>query len=170
MRPPIVIILLTALALPSGHASASPPIAISAEELQTLHTQAAQGDPGAQTSLGFLYAKGLGLPQDYAKARGWFEKAAAQGEPEAQYNLGFLYHKGQGVPRDDVKARQWWEKAAAQGYAWAQNTLGVLYRDGFGVPRDYATARQWFEKSAVQGVNDHLKFPLVRSSEIPPSR
>ena len=150
MRALSVITLLAALFLPSGHASASPPIDISAEELQTLE-QAAQGDAEAQDSLGVLYAKGLGVPQNYAKARQWFEKAAVQGDAEAQYNLGFLYHKGQGVPRDDVKARQWWEKAAAQGYAWAQNNLGMLYRDGLGVPQDYAKARQWFEKAAAQG-------------------
>ena len=137
MRALFVIILLAALFLPSGHASASPPIDISAEELQT---QATQGSADAQTALGEMYAQGRGVPQDYAKARQWFEKAAIQGHAEAQYNLGLLYAQGHSVPQDYVKARQWWEKAAAQGYARAQNNLGTLYTQGQGVPQDYGKA------------------------------
>ena len=57
------------------------------------------------------------VPQDYAKAREWFEKAAAAGNVGAMTNLGFLYEKGWGVPQDYVKARDWYEKAAAGGDA-----------------------------------------------------
>jgi TPR repeat protein len=106
MRALSVMILLVALILPSGHASASPPIDISAEELQTLHTHAAQGDADAQNNLGTLYEKGQGVSQDYTKARQWFEKAAAQGSVAAQNNLGVLYASGQGVPQDYATARQ----------------------------------------------------------------
>ena len=38
---------------------------------------AEQGDAQAQLHLGLLYATGDGVPQDYAKARQWYEKAAA---------------------------------------------------------------------------------------------
>ena len=136
----------------SGHAPASPPIDISAEDLQSLHTQAAQGDARAQVYLGALYAEGLGVPQDFAIAREWYEKAAAQGNAMAQYNLGVLYDKGQAVQQDYAKARQWYEQAAAQGHAMAQHNLGALYRYGYGVPQDYATAREWYEKAAAQGL------------------
>jgi uncharacterized protein len=139
MRPLIVIIFLAALILPSGYTSGSPPIDISAEDLQRLQTQAAQGDAQAQTNLGLLYAEGRGVPQDYMMARQWWEKAAAQGFASAQYNLGLLYADGQGVPQDYMMARQWWEKAAAQGFARAQTSLGMLYHNGLGVPRDPAT-------------------------------
>jgi TPR repeat protein len=54
----------------------------------------------------------LGMPQDYATARGWYEKAAAQGYAPAQTNLGVLYHNGQGVPQDYVQAYMWWSVAA----------------------------------------------------------
>ena len=99
MRVLSVIILLAALVLPSGHASASPPINISAEDLQTLQTQAAQGDVTAQYNLGVLYAGGVGVPQYYVKTRQWWEQAAAQGYAQGQVNLGLLYAKGQGVPQ-----------------------------------------------------------------------
>ncbi len=136
----------------SGSATASPPIDISAEELQSLQTQAAQGDAGAQVSLGRLYDKGKSLPQDYATARGWYEKAAAQGYAWAQNNLGALYYKGQGVPQDYAQAAYWYEKSAAQENAVAQNNLGLMYYNGQGVPKDYTKARRWWEQAAAQGI------------------
>jgi uncharacterized protein len=66
------------------------------------------------------------LPQDYATARGWYEKAAAQGNAWAQAQLGQLYAVGRGVPQDYATARGWYEKAAAQGNAWAQAQLALL--------------------------------------------
>ncbi len=134
-----------------GHAPASPPIDISAEDLQTLHTRAAQGFADAQTNLGVLYYMGQGVPRDYTKAREWFEKAAAQGYAMSQTALGMLYEKGRGLPQDYAMARQWYEKAAMQGYEMAQYNLGWLYHNGRGVPQNYAKARQWIEKSAAQG-------------------
>jgi len=47
MRVLFVTTMLVALVLPSRHASGSPPIDISAEDLQTLQTQAAQGNTEA---------------------------------------------------------------------------------------------------------------------------
>ena len=112
-----------------------------------MHTRAAQGNAMAQVSLGALYHNGQGMPQDYGKARQWYEKAAEQGNAMAQHNIGLLYEKGLGVSQDYGKARQWYEKAAAQGDATAQSNLGVLYDKG----QDYTMARQWYEQAAAQG-------------------
>jgi len=38
-----------------------------------------KGDGLAQFSMGFIYERGLGLPQDYARAYMWFSLAATQG-------------------------------------------------------------------------------------------
>jgi len=81
MRALSVIILLAALVLPSGHASASPPIDISEKDLQTLHTQAEQGDVKAQVDLGWMYLNGQGVPQDYVRASMWLNLAAASTDP-----------------------------------------------------------------------------------------
>ena len=51
---------------------------------------AEQGQAEAQYTLGFMYAKGEGVPQDYAEAMKWFRKAAEQGHAEAQHNLGVM--------------------------------------------------------------------------------
>jgi TPR repeat protein len=134
-----------------GHAPASPPIDISAEDLQTLHTQAAQGYARAQYMIGTRYTLGWGVPQDHAKARQWYEQAATQGDAWAQFRLGLLYEHGRGVLQDYTRARQWYEQAAPQGDGFAQDLLGTLYLNGQGVPQDYAKARQWYEKAAAQG-------------------
>jgi TIR domain/Sel1 repeat len=124
-------------------------------------TGAKLGDPGSMKNLGRFYAYGHGVPQDYAKAREWYEKAAAETaidvsdyHAQAMYSLGVLYHNGSGVPQDYAKAREWYEKAAAKGDAYAMANLGVLYHNGSGVPQDYAKAREWYEKAAAK---DHAQ-------------
>ncbi len=68
---------------------------------------AEQGEPSAQTYLGFLFETGRGVPQNYTEAAMWYRRAAEQGDSLAQYSLGLLYDKGQGVPRDIVEANKW---------------------------------------------------------------
>jgi TPR repeat protein len=118
---------------------------------------AAQGNAEAQNNLGFLYAKGSGVPEDYIQAEKWYEKAAAQGNAEAQNRLGVLYDMGQGVPQNYAKARQWYEKAAAQGDAWAPLSLGLLYRDGHGVQGSLVRAYMWFSIAAARSTDDAHK-------------
>ena len=121
----------------------------------SVSTLQSEQDANTQNSRGVMYQTGQGVPQDYAQARQWYEKAAAQGEAHAQSNLGLLYANGLGVPRDYAQARQWYEKAVAQGHEQAQADLGWLYASGgYGVPQDYAQARQWYEKAAAQGNAD----------------
>ena len=74
-----------------------------------------QGNASAQFNLGVMYAKGEGVPQDYAEAVKWFRLAADQGDAMAQFNLGVMYAKGQGVPQDYVLAHMWFNLSAAQG-------------------------------------------------------
>ena len=69
------------------------------------------------TWLGFVYVKGWGVPQDYVKAREWFERAPPAATPLRCFDLGVLYENGYGVPQDYAKARQWYEKAFAGGDA-----------------------------------------------------
>src|SRR5437016_449937 len=113
--------------------------------------RADSGDADAQVNLGLLYAKGEGVPQDFAQALQWWQKAAAQGDAQAQVNLGLLYAKGEGVPQNFAQARQWYEKAATQGNAQAQVNLGEMYARSEGVPQDYDKAMEWIQKAAAQG-------------------
>jgi uncharacterized protein len=71
------------------------------------------GNPDAQAYMGYLYAIGRGVPQNYTQAAIWYRRAAEQGHPAAQYQLGLLYDKGHGVPEDVVEAEKWLILAAA---------------------------------------------------------
>ena len=44
-----------------------------------------------------MYAYGVGVEQDYAKAAAWYERASEQGNADAQNNLGVMYAEGKGV-------------------------------------------------------------------------
>jgi uncharacterized protein len=129
MRALSVITLLAALVFTSGHASPSPAINISAEELQTLRTWAAQGNALAQYKLGQLYQFALGVSQNYAEATKWYEKAAARGDADAQFSLGLMYAIGDGVRQDDVRAYMWWSLAAAHSTGHKQKSIATQ-RDG----------------------------------------
>lgn len=73
---------------------------------------AESGDPAAQTLVGEIYEKGLGLAPDYGAAAHWYRKAAESGNSRAQINLGFLYEKGLGVPKDPATALSWYRRAS----------------------------------------------------------
>jgi TPR repeat protein len=74
---------------------------------------AEQGQPAAQTYLGYMFETGRGVPQNYTEAAMWYRRAAEQGDSLAQYSLGLLYDRGQGVPRDIVEASKWLNLATA---------------------------------------------------------
>jgi len=78
-----------------------------------LSALAAEGDPRAETYLGYMYAHGRGVPQDLDAAAHWMRLAAEQDTPAAQFFLGLMYDKGEGVPRDFVLAHAWLNLAAA---------------------------------------------------------
>lgn len=107
----------------------------------------ASGNTEGQVYAGEAYLKGVGVTQDYNRARQWYENAAAKGDATASNVLGLLYFNGQGGPQDEAQARSLFEKAAAAGRADA------MYNFGFALQRaqDYAQARQWFEKAAAAG-------------------
>ncbi len=73
---------------------------------------AQQGKPNAETYVGEIFEKGLGVPPDYQAAASWYQRAADQGFSRAQINLGSLYERGLGVPKDTAQALAWYRKAA----------------------------------------------------------
>lgn len=80
--------------------------------LQTLLPQARGGDPVAQTYVGEIFERGLGLPgPDYAAAAEWYRKAAEAGHRPAQTALGSLYERGLGVRPDKAAALDWYRRA-----------------------------------------------------------
>lgn len=87
---------------------------------------AAGGDPEAQTNVGEIYERGMGVDPNYELAAQWYQKAADKGYSRGIFNLGTLYEQGRGVPQDSLKALN-------------------LYRQAWGIPEDsliYASAAQ----------------------------
>ena len=80
--------------------------------LQTWLPLAKEGNPEAQTYLGEIYEKGLGVPAQYDLALEWYRKAADQGFSRAQLNIGALYENGLGVPQDKAQAVAWYRRAS----------------------------------------------------------
>lgn len=89
--------------------------------------QAAEsGDVEAQTNVGEIYERGMGVAPDYQAAAKWYQRAADKNYARALFNLGTMYEQGLGVPQDGLKALN-------------------LYRQAWGVPEDniiYASAAQ----------------------------
>jgi hypothetical protein len=121
------------------------------EEAKARRILAEHGDAKAQYQLAGMYYRGKGVPQDYAEALRWYQKAADQGNAEGEYGLAFMYREGNGVPRDYTFALGRCRQAAEQGYAKAQYALGNTYFEGKELPQDYAEADRWYRKAADQG-------------------
>ena len=110
------------------------------KSLEMLLPLAQGGDPVAQEVLGFMYARGEGIPADDASAYYWFTLAADAGRTEAQFQLGRIYRDGAGVPRDSKTALYWFGRAAQQGSHDAMNAAGEIYLGRYDIHVDYAAA------------------------------
>lgn len=67
-------------------------------------------DANAMSSIGTLYAKGLGVKREPERAIQWYSKASKNGLPFALCKIGDIYKNGLGVPKDSVKAQHWYDK------------------------------------------------------------
>ena len=110
--------------------------------------KAEQGNAGAQVSLGLMYARGEGVPQDYEKAVEWWSRAAEQGNSRAQFKLGLVYSNGEGVPQDYVMAHMFADISAENGSEDGINHRNILAKKM--TPSQIAEAqrlaREWMEK------------------------
>jgi len=89
---------------------AAPPYVVAAKVIRS----AKLGDVRAQAVLGWMYAHGRGVPQNYFLAAKWYQSAAERGHGGAQFELGLLHNKGQGVPQDLVLAYMWLNLSASE--------------------------------------------------------
>ena len=119
--------------------------------MEKVRKSAEGGDASAQNTLGLLYYEGKGVPQDYRKAKQWFDKAVEQEHTGAQVNLGTLYLRGEGAPESSQMALYWFSRAAVQKDALAFAKLGLMYAQGRGVLQNYIEAHKWYNLSAAHG-------------------
>ncbi|MBK1624381.1 tetratricopeptide repeat protein [Afifella marina] len=116
--------------------------------------QAEAGRTAAQTLLGELLSRGLGVKTDYKEAAGWYELAAKAGDREALYALGRLYLDGRGVDQDDAKAAEYFQRAADLGQPVAERELAYLLLQGKGVEKNPMLAAAHLRNAARAGDSD----------------
>lgn len=122
--------------------------------LQKALPRAQLGDAVAQTLVGVLLSRGLGVPRDAKAAAFWFKQAAENDDPPAMFRYALLLMEGEDVPRDKAKADEMMKKAAEAGNASAQfNYAQMLVADNPG-ERGLEQALPYYEKSAEQGIAD----------------
>jgi len=117
----------------------------------TWEAAAETGDSRSMFSLGSLYMRGKGVPQDPSAGYKWFLRAAEAGLPQAQYNIAFMLEQGNGVEADPKEAMTWYQRAARAGLPQAQAAYASRLWDGRGIEADPAKALRWFEAAARQG-------------------
>jgi TPR repeat protein len=107
-----------------------------------------RGQSDAQAELGYLFAVGLGVPQNDEWAAYWYGQAALQDWPDAKLALAAMYAIGRGVPQDDRAAAYWLFRS--------QNLhlIADAYACGFGVEQDFEYARELYEMMADRGSAD----------------
>ena len=80
------------------------------DEVTEWRRLAESGDASAQYYLGWLYANGYGVDQDYDEAFKWYRKSAEQGDASAQYYVGLMHANGYGVNQNYDEAFKWYRK------------------------------------------------------------
>ncbi|MGR3485888.1 MAG: tetratricopeptide repeat protein [Paracoccaceae bacterium] len=85
---------------------------------------ARSGNADAEELIGVMYAMGLGVERDDARAFDWYLRAALKGHPGAQSGIGWYYETGRGLPAPDmVRAYLWYALAAIGGDSDAPDSL-----------------------------------------------
>lgn len=116
--------------------------------------RAEEGDAIAQTLLGVLTSRGLGVKQDLAAAADWFRLAGEGGDAEALFALGQLYVAGQGIKQDMKAAADLFRRAADKGHAAAGREYGYLLLEGKGVEKNAMLAAAYLRRAAGRGDMD----------------
>jgi TPR repeat protein len=75
------------------------------ERVRAIQLASINGSSEAQLVLAVMYAEGVGLPADYARAFKWFEEAARQGSPEAKFAMSSYFALGVSGVADQDKAQ-----------------------------------------------------------------
>jgi TPR repeat protein len=111
---------------------------------------AEQGDADAQYNLGYMYAVGEGVLENYRTSAKWFTLAAEQGLADAQVRLALMFAMGKGVLENNKTAYKWAKLAATQDHGDAQGFLGALAV----VDEDYLRAYMWYSLAIYNGAED----------------
>lgn len=97
--------------------------------------------------IGYMYEKGQGTRQNYAKAADWYNQSALKGNHYALYALGMLYQRGQGMGQDFEKAAILLKRSMMNGNPYAAWEYGRMLRDGTRIEKNEEEANRVFQKA-----------------------
>ncbi|GMT40010.1 MAG: hypothetical protein IEMM0001_0745 [bacterium] len=90
--------------------------------------------------------RGVGGPQNRARAAFYYKKAAELGHIQAMNDIGVAYADGDGIRRDDKQAMEWFKKSAKLGNSEAMYNLALGYL--FSDVRNTDKALPWVTQAA----------------------
>jgi TPR repeat protein len=115
------------------------------EAFDQFRNLAEKGSPEAMRRLGNLYHFGEGVPQDFASAFEWYEKAFINGDDASPHHIGRLYLNGEGTERNEEEALYWYRHAALRGHVAGMSWMGYFYASGKGgLKPDRLMSAAWY--------------------------
>lgn len=117
---------------------------------QEFDALAQQGDARAMISIGMLFYKGEGFPQDYEKAMDWFLRAMALGNGDAYNNIGVLFRDGLGV---------------SVNRAIAYDLFLIVHMRGLGGQGTQLRANRNLRREVSELDEDQIRYALCLSEE-----
>jgi TPR repeat protein len=118
--------------------------------------RAKRGDAAAQTLIAELYAHGLGVPENLARASSWYALASENGDVLATFELAMLYEQGRGVPKSRERAAELFRKAADEGNIAAKYNLALLHVEGRYAEPDLSKAAELLKEAAESGMPEAM--------------
>lgn len=119
-----------------------------------------RNDAKSMTLAGELYANGLGIARDDAKAAEWYKKGADGGDREAMFALAMMKIAGRAGPANREEGAKLLAQSAKLGKAAAAYNLGLLYLEGQTFPQDIKRAAELFRQAAEAG-NPEAQYALA---------
>lgn len=101
----------------------------------------------AAAHIGVMFLRGEGVPQNFEKAKIWFQRGSQHREAMSMYYLGLMYLNGYYVEKDVIEATRYFRAAVEQDFPAAETKLGALFLD----EGDVETAARYFELAARYG-------------------
>jgi hypothetical protein len=129
------------------------------QAVDAVRKDAESGDSAAAFSLGFAFAKGIGVPKNSAQAEHWYRMSADNNYVPAAINLGVMYLQGtEWVMKDVHKAVYYFQKAADLDSTHAVHVLGMVYQ----AKGEHGKSISMFERGAQMG-DHHSQYSLGRA-------
>ncbi len=109
------------------------------EKVRAIQYAAVNGSRQAQLVLAVMYAQGVGVSPDYARAFHWFEEADRQGSPEAKFAIATYFSEGLAGVADQAKAEAVVHQldAALSGFRPSTHRLSAMLERVAGASRGW---------------------------------